>query len=229
MKVILIAESSDYLRNALKNAFSGDYEVHVCADGCTALEQLHSLHPDGLIINMSLTYMDGLSVLQTASFLPPVIMALCGTLTSYIVHSLQEVGVSFIMPIPCMVSAVNARVRELMEAKPWQTIPAIQQSRVAEHLDALGVPSHLNGYNMLCIAITLYLQDPLQALSKETYPTVAEILGGKYEVHAIEHAIRSAIQFAWQHRDKSAWKDYFSKNKQPSNKQFIAAIAKKLH
>ncbi len=229
MKVILIAESSDYLRNALKNAFSGDYEVHVCADGCTALEQLHSLQPDGLIINMSLTYMDGLSVLQQASYRPAVIMALCGTITSYIVHSLQQVGVSFIMPVPCLVMAVHSRFQELMQANPLQTIPAAQQSRVAEHLDALGVPSHLNGYNMLCIAISLYLQDPLQVLSKETYPAVAEILGGKHEVHAIEHAIRSAIQFAWQHRDKSDWKDYFSKSKQPSNKQFIAAIAKKLH
>lgn len=228
MQVLLIAESSDYLRNALKNAFSGDYEVHVCADGCTALEQLHTLKPDGLIINMSLTYMDGLSVLQQASYRPPVIMALCGTLTSYIVHSLQQVGVSFIMPVPCLVLAVHSRFQELMHANPLLTVSAAQQSRVAEQLDALGVPSHLNGYNMLCIAISLYLQDPLQVLSKETYPAVAEILGGKYEVHAIEHDIRSAIHFAWQHRKKTAWKEAFPKDHCPSNKQFIAAISQKL-
>lgn len=228
MQVLLIAESSDYLCNELKQAFTGDYEVHVCTDGCTALELLHSLRPDGLIINMSLTYMDGLSVLQRASYLPPVIMALCGTLTSYIVHSLQQVGVSFIMPIPCMVWAVHARFRELMEAKPWQTIPAAQQTRVAEHLDALGIPAHLNGYKMLCIAIALYQQDPLQALSKETYPAVAEILGGKYEVPAIEHAIRSAIRVAWHQRESTAWKEYFSKHRPPSNKQFIASISQKL-
>ena len=107
MQVLLIAESSDYLCNELKQAFSGDYEVHVCTDGCTALELLHSLRPDGLIINMSLTYMDGLSVLQRASYLPPVIMALCGTLTSYIVHSLQQVGVSFIMPKASRCSATR--------------------------------------------------------------------------------------------------------------------------
>lgn len=228
MQVLLIAEPSEYFRNALKEAFSAHYQVHTCSDGCTALEMIHTLRPDGMIVNLSLPYMDGLSVLQKANYRVPVVMALCATLSGYILQSLQEVGVSFIMPLPCMVWAVLERFRALMEEGQQPSIAREQQRQAAEHLDVLGMPTHLNGYKMLCIAIALYQQDPLQVLSKETYPAVAQILGGKHEVPAIEHAIRSAIRAAWHQRENTAWSEYFSKHKPPSNKRFIMVIAQKL-
>lgn len=228
MPVLLIAESSDYLRDALKEAFVNDYEVHTCSDGCTALELLHRLRPDGLIIDLSLVYLDGLTVLQKAQFLPCVIMVLCGTPSSYILHALYEVGVTFVMPVPFLVSAAAARFRELLPVNTLPEVPADRQNMVADHLHLLGIPSHLNGFKMLCLAISLYRQDPLQSLSKETYPAVAELLGNKHEVRTVEHDIRSAIRIGWRHRDPAVWQGYFPHSKPPSNKKFIAAIADRL-
>lgn len=228
MQVLLIAESSEYFRSALADAFSTDFQVHTCADGYDALELLQSLQPDGLIINLSLAFKDGLSVLREVGRLPPMTMALCAARSSYILHSLQQAGVSFIMPIPCTVQAVHAHFLELAEADPQVTAFRQLQTQVSRLLNILGIPSHLGGYKMLCLAVALYHQDPQQALSKETYPAVAEHLGGNYEIPAIEHAIRSAISVAWRHRDSAVWKEYFPKGKLPSNKQFISALSQKL-
>lgn len=229
MPVLLIAESSEFFRNALQAAFASDYDVHTCADGYTALELLGTMHPDGLIINLSLSYLDGLSVLQQAASLPPVVMVLSGTRSAYILRALDQLGVSFLMPIPCTIRAVHTHFLELMKQDPRALAIERVQGQVAGHLDLLGFSPHLIGYRMLCMAIALYHHDPLQALSKEIYPTVAQLLDNTHEIAAIEHNIRHAIEMAWRHRNNDLWKDYFSKSKQPSNKQFIAAVAKKLH
>ena len=229
MPVLLIAESSEYFRSALADAFSDDFQVHTCADGHEALEKLHRLHPDGLILNLSLSYLDGLSVLQQAPWLPPAVMVLSGTRSAYILRSLENLGVSFLMPIPCTVCAVRTRFLELMEQDPQELAVQRLQAQAAGHLDLLGFSSHLAGYRMLCLAIALYHHDPLQALSKEIYPAIAQLLGNTHEIAAIEHNIRHAIEIAWRHRDSALWKDYFSKSKAPSNKQLISTIADKLH
>lgn len=228
MPVLLIAESSEYFRSALADAFSADFQVHTCTDGFDALEQLRTLQPDGLIINISLAFKDGLSVLREAERLPPVVMVLCATRSGYILHSLQEADVSFIMPVPCTVRTVHTRFLELTTTDPREMAFRQLQTRASTHLDMLGVPSHLGGYKMLCLAVALYHQDPQQVLSKETYPAVAEHLGGNYEIPAIEHAIRSAISVAWRHRDSSLWREYFPKDKLPSNKLFISVLSQKL-
>ena len=228
MQVLLIAESSEYFRSALADAFSADFLVHTCTDGYDALELLRSLRPDGLIINMSLAFKDGLSVLREADRLPPLTMALCTARSSYILHSLQQAGVSFIMPIPCTVQAVRTHFLELAESGPQATAFRQLQTQVSRLLNILGMPSHLGGYRMLCLAVALYHQDSQQTLTKEVYPAVAEHLGGNFEIPAIEHAIRSAISVAWRHRDSSLWREYFPKDKLPSNKQFISVLSQKL-
>lgn len=228
MPVLLIAESSEYLRHALKNALSGDYEVHTVSDGYEALEQLNFLRPDGLIINLSLAYMDGLSVLQKTHHKPAVVIALYAIPSSYIFQALREAGCTLAISMPCTAWAVADRLRVLLSTHALPSTPPDLQEQAADLLSALGVPAHLSGYKMLCLAITLFAQDPLQALSKETYPAVAELLGGKYACRAIEHDIRSAIGIAWYHRDPALWREYFPKHRKPTNKQFIAAVASRL-
>ena len=229
MPVLLIAESSKYFRSALADAFSADFQVHTCADGYDALELLQSLQPDGLIINLSLSFLDGLSVLQQAPCLPPAVMVLSATRSAYILRALENVGVGFLMTIPCTIQAVRSHFLELINQDPREAAIRKWQRQVADQLDLLGIPSHVIGYRMLCIAIALYHYDPLQTLSKEIYPTVAQLLGNTHEIATIEHNIRHAIEIAWRHRDSALWKDYFSKSKQPSNKQLISTIADKLH
>lgn len=222
MPVLLIAESSDYLRRAMQDALSADCQVHTVSDGFSTLKQLETLRPDALIIDLSLTYMDGLQVLQQASFLPPVVMALCPFISTQLLHALQDAGCTYVMRMPCMVWAVADRLRSLLAGPPQPDDP---QARAAQHLNVLGIPSHLCGYSMLALAIAVYAQDTTQSLSKEVYPAVAELLEDKYARHAIEHNIRRAISVGWHHRNPSLWSEYFTHSGMPSNKLFIATIA----
>lgn len=228
MQVLLIAESSDYLRTALADAFAGEFRVHTCSDGHAALEMLQALQPDGLILDLSLAYKDGLCVLRETAYLPPAVMVLYATRSAYVLHSLQEAGVSYMMPIPCTVHAVRSHFMDLLETDPQSVALREQQVRIAGHLNKLGIPSHLNGYRMLCAAIAVFHRDPLQTLTKETYPAVSQLLGNHYGIQAIERGIRNAICTAWCRRDSAVWKEYFPKSKMPTNKLFISTLSQKL-
>jgi CheY-like chemotaxis protein len=223
MPVLLIAESSDYLRQAMQNALSDDCDVHTAADGFTALDLLDRLRPDALIIDLSLNYLDGLQVLQQSKFVPSVVMALCPFISYSVLLALQEAGCTYVMRMPCTVRAVAEQLRNQLTA-PLRI--AGTQARIDHLLKELDVPAHLSGYQMLALAIEIYAQDTSQSLSKEIYPKVAELLEDNFARSAIEHNIRRCIKTAWQHRENVLWRKYFPKEKLPTNKLFIATVAK---
>ena len=93
------------------------------------------------------------------------------------------------------------------------------------HLRRLRVPVYLVGYNQLCVAITLFAADTMQAMCNELYPAVADALGYS-DWRSVEFAIRRVIVAAWEQRKPEIWEEYFPGcQKAPSNKQFIATLA----
>ena len=90
------------------------------------------------------------------------------------------------------------------------------------------IPAHKAGYQQLLSAIEFFVRDPGQSLSKELYPAVAEKLGYE-DWKSVEHSIRRAILTGWQHRDPITWNRFFpDARKPPSNKAFIALLARQL-
>ena len=85
--------------------------------------------------------------------------------------------------------------------------------------------AHRLGYQQLLVLIPRYARDSRQSLSKELYPYAAKRFGYA-SWQPVEHAVRVAIQDAWERREPEVWEKYFpGAEKVPSNKQFIAAIA----
>ena len=76
MEKLLIAETSRRFSQALTHALQDRYEVHCCSDGDAARSFLESLQPQVLILNLALPYMDGLQVLLSSTYKPPVILAM---------------------------------------------------------------------------------------------------------------------------------------------------------
>ena len=92
-------------------------------------------------------------------------------------------------------------------------------------LHDLGIPRHRIGYTLLLQALPLYAQENNLYVTKELYPQLAQQLTIP-DWRAVEHAIREAIQWAWQHRDPEIWERFFpGAQKAPSNKFFLAVIA----
>lgn len=104
----------------------------------------------------------------------------------------------------------------------------------ADILKTIGVPVHFKGYQYLKCAVVMGAKDPeiLNYMIKELYPTIAE----HYHtgLRNVERTIRYAIEKAWCCGNQDELRAWFGTSgsdgvEKPTNKEFIALIADKLH
>ena len=94
MDKLLLAEPDDVLRNGLLDLLRRTYDVTVCTNGRTVLELLETMRPKAAIIDLSLTELDGLYVIEHAmNFLPPILFVLTDLCNDYIAQTLQDLGI----------------------------------------------------------------------------------------------------------------------------------------
>ena len=228
MQKLLIADGSSIFSSVLVNALQDRFQITVCADGKTALELLHQQQPDILIINLMLPHTDGLTVLQKSPFHPKVILAITMHLSSYVEQSIAALGIDYTMVCPS-VEAVVTRLDDLTRQSSLPAESIDLHALTKHHLHILNMPTHLDGYRQLCLALPMFTENPQQLLTKELYPEVAKQWGSK-DGRSVEHSIRKAIQAAWHQRDNALWRKYFAVNHQghipcPTNKEFICRLA----
>ena len=225
---LLIADSSEIFTDALTAALGNRFDIHVCADGPSALEALQREHPDVLIINLMLPCMDGLTLLQQSCYQPPIILAIVMHLSAYVEQSVAALGIDYTLISPS-VNSVVLRLTDLIRQHSALPVSADLQSRTIHHLHQLGFPVHLDGYKQLCVALPLFARNPQQLLTKELYPAIAKQFDHK-DIRAVERSIRKAIRDTWKCRDNATWRKYFSFNSQgyipcPTTKEFLCRIA----
>lgn len=231
---LLIAESSAELSGALAELFRGSCQVRFCADGDETRKQLAAFRPDVVLLDLMLPGYDGLSLLQWAREQGMEFQVLATTrfCSDYVVETAQDLGVRYLMRKPCSISALAARVTDLLQNPPvGQETVRGPENGLREILTALGVPGKLRGSTYLRCAIPLFARDPLQSITKSLYPAVAKGCGCK--ASHVERSIRSAIEAAWKNRDENIWKLYFPTDaagnvKRPTNGAFIARLAQSL-
>ena len=96
-------------------------------------------------------------------------------------------------------------------------------------LSQLGVPPHLKGCQYLKTAVVLCTQsmEELEGITKRLYPDIARMHHTAGET--VEHAIRHAIEAAWQRGDENVQKKLFGysrmEGKRPTNLEFIYGLA----
>ena len=228
MQKLLIADGSSIFSSVLANALQDRFQITVCADGKTALELLQKEQPDALILNLMLPHTDGLTVLQKSAFHPRVILAITMHLSSYVEQSIAALGIDYTMVCPS-VEAVVTRLDDLTRQSSLPAESIDLHALTKHHLHILNMPTHLDGYRQLCLALPMFTENPQQLLTKELYPEVAKQWGSK-DGRSVEHSIRKAIQAAWHQRDNALWRKYFAVNHQghipcPTNKEFICRLA----
>ena len=104
---------------------------------------------------------------------------------------------------------------------------------VTKILHALGLPSHIKGYQYIREGIVrMFSSDEyIGAVTKVLYPEIAK----KYKttVSRVERAIRHAIEVSWNRGDWAVMEEIFGNSvdierAKPTNSEFVAAIADKL-
>lgn len=89
----------------------------------------------------------------------------------------------------------------------------------------LGLPSHMEGFQLLTCGVTFRYENPEASMTKQIYPAIANACGGQ-STH-VEIAIRRAIQVAWKDRGEK-WMDYFPGRRKPTNSQVISTLVELL-
>ena len=223
---LMIADSDDVFLSAAKAAFDTEFEVMTCQDGETALELLLSFQPQVLILNLFLPFKDGLTVLRQAANVPPVTIATTSLILPYIQQACADLQIGYLMVSPCL-NALRVQVMSMVHYWENDRAPADIYSQTVELLQDLDF-SHRNGYTDLCYAIPLFYRDREQCLDTVLYTDVGAKTGRS--ATAVERAIRTAIQDAWQRRDKSVWSKFFKNQSEcPTNKEFLEALADHLY
>ena len=224
---LLIAETDEPFSAAAMAAFSGEFEVCVCKDGETALELLSDFRPHVLVLNLSLPFKDGLTVLQEAGYLPPVILAITTYISPYIEQTCAALGVGYILLSPT-INALRVRVMDMFSRWKNTHSPQDLQSQTVLHLHILSFQTHRTGYPYLCEAVPLYYRDRDQCLKTALYPRIVKLCNATSS-DAVERAIRTLILYAWEHRDPVIWSKYFPNHTGcPSNKVFFDVLANML-
>lgn len=224
MKSILIVEPSDMIRTELEAQLRTDHRVYACASAEEAEDLLMGCQPEGLLINLRLPGMDGLYFLeQHEQYLSSVIITLAASYSPPLEQRLVDLGITHMLVTCCPLRIVAHHMRHFLEHADTP-FPATKQQTVSAHLRILGVP-HLGGFDDLRIGTPIFAQDPSMSMTKEFYPAVAT-LRGRENWQQVEKAIRAAKEAAYENRNDTVWKQYFSDTSHcPKNRDFIARLA----
>lgn len=234
MRKLLIADASEEFRSELAENLKAAYMVHECGNGHQALQTLHSLKPDILVLDLMLPGLDGISLLQEAAEegLQPMVLATTRFVNDYVLDAAERLGVGYVMVKPCEVRATVSRIADLTQRLKSPSVSRPDpRTLVSNVLLSLSVPTKLKGYACLREAILEAMRDPTQQLTKELYPKVGQRCDGNGV--QVERAIRSAIKAAWNRREERIWRLYFRPNmegilERPTNASFILCIANRM-
>ena len=241
MKRILLADTGVEFRGILSDALSKESDLQVVgetADGAELVALARELKPDAVIMEMVLTGMDGLEVLDELSALKdrPKILVLSSYIRGNVIGEAAARGADFFLAKPCKLSTVSQRLRQVMSPGGLESereSGADLERQVTAIIHEVGVPAHIKGYQYLREAIMIAVKDMdvINAVTKVLYPEVAKTFGTT--ASRVERAIRHAIEVAWDRGDLETLQKYFgytvsnAKGK-PTNSEFIAMIADRL-
>ncbi|MCQ2418198.1 MAG: sporulation transcription factor Spo0A [Clostridia bacterium] len=243
---VLIADSNEEFCKQLKNALkqTEEYEtVQIATDGLQASRLLSGMNPEVLILDLTLSKLDGMSVLKQASEMKPrpLMVVTSNFVTEYVAAMTTNLGAQYFLLKPCDCETIAQRIGEIRRTKQQQKSPSQKagykepniEAMVTSVIHEIGVPAHIKGYQYLREAIMIAVDDMdvINAITKVLYPQVAKTFATTPS--RVERAIRHAIEVAWDRGDLETLQRFFgytvsnTKGK-PTNSEFIALIADKL-
>lgn len=227
MKKLLIAANSQSFTETVSEYLSHQFAVTVCHNGDDALQLIQDIRPDILAIDLMLSGIDGIGVLQTAQSLGicPRVIAFSTYITDYVVAALELLNVCCLIRLPCDCRRFVARVLDVAD---WKEREPDQESELRDILAVLGFRTNHAGCVVTAACVLQYIHGPHQVLSTQLYPVVAQALGGTDK--QIERSMGRAVEAAWESRDERVWRLYFPAGKngkvmKPTNAKFLSVIA----
>lgn len=236
---LYIADNED--KNSFEEYFkTKDYFsiVGTSSIGENIIQEVKSLKPDYLIMEVILSGMDGFTVFEKIKQelgrdCPKVIFVSNLSHSGFVSKAMKE-GASYFMVKPVSPQILEERIFDLALNKDDKNREGKQlDEKISNIFISIGIPAHIKGYQFLREAVKLAVEKPeiIGSITKQLYPTIAE----RFETSSskVERGMRHAIEVAWNRGKIENINSLFglkiySSNEKPTNGELIALIADKM-
>lgn len=235
-KTVIIGSKNKKNIHDLKILLNNDNKTafQIIQNGEQCLDNIVSLEPDLIILDLSMSGKDGLWVLERLKdkkYTKSGIIFISPLDCDSIQNDVAELGANKYVKSPLDMDVMKIIVSDMLKdenlvyrnySKSGKSIPF----RIANILNRLGILPGVKGYYYLKTAIMEVYEDCEKAdgVTKKLYPYIAE----KYGTNAgkVERAIRHAIDVSWL-KEPKGYKEVFGFDflKKPTNRQIISQIA----
>ncbi len=226
MRKILIVIECDSLQTALWEIMKDEYDITLCSNAQEAATLLRQDF-DGMIMDLFLPGTDGLTFLEnTQTFMPPVILALTRVYSDYILQALADLGVGYVIRVPCPISEIRKRFHDMFLKFGTPNLNS-SYADARYHLRRLGISPRWNGFHRMVEILPDFDPNRDPSLFNDFYPDMAK----KHSVttDAIDNSICRAIQRAYSRRKDAVWREYFPDSSCcPTNKEFLSVVADRM-
>lgn len=230
---LLIVDGNEDFHQALEKSLQASYAVYHSDNGKHALEIAKTLNPDVIVLALMLTELDGISLLHAirALGMHPAILVATRMYTHYVFEAAEELGIEYMIRKPCDPAAVAQRLNDLSHRLRFPNPQTIDPATyVSERLAILGFSSRHIGLDYVREAVLLKYRNKRLAITKDLYPSVAEICGTTSIL--VERSMRTAVNAAWE-QNKEKWRELYPKiisndRLRPSNGVLVALLAEDL-
>lgn len=234
----------------------GEDKIEILAavdDGEEAFKAVCKYKPDVLIIDVFITNIDGLEVLEQIKTNETIIDTKVLFLTSVgsprIINCAFSLGADYYLMKPYNPEIISKRVLQIANSNIFdndsiENLEVINnnfdkyevsslENDVTDIIREIGIPAHIKGYQYIREGIIMSVNDinMLNFITKLLYPSIAKKF--KTTSSSVERAIRHAIEVAWSRGKIEVIEDMFGytvsagKGK-PTNSEFIALNSDKL-
>lgn len=236
---VLVIENNISVTKDIEKYFSSHEVIKVVAcknDGEEGLNYIlnNVNYFDVIVMDLLLPKLDGLfilSELKRRNINKGVIIT-----TSFkddkIMEEANQYGVDYYMLKPVNFMSLEKRLININYNKGNGKL-FNQEAILTDLLHALGIPSHIRGYQYIRDGILLMYNSPnaISYITKEIYPELAE----KYNTtpSRVERAIRHAIEVSWNRGDMDLMDEIFGNSlnlnrDKPTNAEYISTLSDRL-
>lgn len=251
VQIVIAATDNELLSKQLMLQGEGGIEIlGVTDNGAEVCNMLTQKTPDVLLIDVFLTNVDGLEVVElireNEQFSNIKIIFLSTVGSPRIISMAFNLGADYYIMKPCDPHILSKRIKQIsglgkIDNKKMEILNKDRkdyelstiENDVTEIIREIGIPAHIKGYQYIREGIIMAINDMnmLNYITKLLYPSIAK----KYKTtsSSVERAIRHAIEVAWGRGKIEVIEEMFGytvsagKGK-PTNSEFIALIADKL-
>lgn len=246
MKIkVLVVDDNEGLVGLIKEYFSSSDKIEIIksvsnGDEAIKILEANKIDFDIMLLDLIMPVKDGISVLSymKENNIKKKVIVMTSYNEEQTIRDVSEYGVRYYCLKPFDLEDLkNKIIQTITYKKNNDKIIELEnkdiQIQVTKLLHALGIPSHIKGYQFIRSAILMVYDNPglIGGITKELYPDLS--IKFNTSIQRVERAIRHAIEVSWLRGDIDLMEDIFGHSvdidrAKPTNSEFIVTIADKL-